>query len=214
MNTSSRREREKKARESEILAKAEELFLSKGFDNTSMDDLAKESQYTKRTIYKYFTSKEDLFYAVILRGYERLLAMIDSECSTGKTGFEKVKLACQAYYKFFCKFPELHSLMSLWTTVKAKGNGSDSPFRQKFMNFNQTMFQRLMSLFEDGKADGSICSDYDISELSYSSIFLITSFFHMFSHVGNTYTQNFNLDKERFVSFTINLLTDSFNGHK
>jgi AcrR family transcriptional regulator len=35
-----------------IIASAEELFCRQGYENTSMDDIAKASEYTKRTIYR------------------------------------------------------------------------------------------------------------------------------------------------------------------
>ncbi|MDV9971959.1 helix-turn-helix domain-containing protein [Clostridioides difficile] len=64
MSELSKRDKEKIQRENEIIDKAEKLFSLNGFDNTTMNELAKEVEYTKRTIYKYFSCKEDLFFAV------------------------------------------------------------------------------------------------------------------------------------------------------
>lgn len=78
-----RREREQLEREKLIITKAEELFCKHGFEKkVSMDDLAKESEFTKRTIYRYFTCKEDLFFAVALRGNQRLYDMIKKIVAT------------------------------------------------------------------------------------------------------------------------------------
>ncbi|WP_456278676.1 TetR/AcrR family transcriptional regulator [Bacillus sp. AK128] len=44
-----------------ILNSALELFLSNGFQNVSLDDVAKKCNVTKATIYYYFESKADLF---------------------------------------------------------------------------------------------------------------------------------------------------------
>ncbi|CAN5824313.1 hypothetical protein BH23THE1_BH23THE1_00440 [soil metagenome] len=48
-----------------IIAAAAALlsFSKKGFDKTRMDDIALESNVSKGTLYIYFKSKEDLFYA-------------------------------------------------------------------------------------------------------------------------------------------------------
>ena len=73
-NYLSRREREKKLRESEIVKAAEVIFFEKGFENASMDEIAKSSEFTKRTLYKYFINKEDLFFAVVHEGFETLYA--------------------------------------------------------------------------------------------------------------------------------------------
>ncbi len=41
-----------------IISKATDLFLKLGFKNVSMNDIASEMCISKKTIYKYFTSKE------------------------------------------------------------------------------------------------------------------------------------------------------------
>lgn len=47
-----------------IIAAALVSFSKKGYDKTRMDDIALESKVSKGTIYIYFKSKEDLFYAL------------------------------------------------------------------------------------------------------------------------------------------------------
>ena len=39
---------------------AEKLFMEKGINNTSMNDIARESGYSKATLYVYFKNKEEL----------------------------------------------------------------------------------------------------------------------------------------------------------
>ncbi|CAN5477285.1 TetR/AcrR family transcriptional regulator [soil metagenome] len=48
-----------------ILNYAREKFCSEGFYKTSMDELAKEMQISKKTIYKYYTSKENLVEEIV-----------------------------------------------------------------------------------------------------------------------------------------------------
>lgn len=49
-----------------IRAAATALFLSKGYDGTSMDDVAGLAEVSKPTVYKHFADKERLFYAIVL----------------------------------------------------------------------------------------------------------------------------------------------------
>ena len=51
-----------------ILAAAERLFAEKGIDKTTMDDIARESEYSKATLYVYFQSKEEIINAILLSG--------------------------------------------------------------------------------------------------------------------------------------------------
>lgn len=50
---------------SQIIDGARRVFISKGFDAASMNDITREAGVSKGTIYVYFSSKEDLFEALI-----------------------------------------------------------------------------------------------------------------------------------------------------
>ena len=54
-----------------ILAAAQRAFLASGFGAVSMDAIAREAGASKATIYAYFSSKEELFGAVVAREGER-----------------------------------------------------------------------------------------------------------------------------------------------
>lgn len=47
-----------------VLAAAVELFASKGFDGTSVQEIVQRAQVTKGAMYHYFTSKDDLLYEI------------------------------------------------------------------------------------------------------------------------------------------------------
>jgi TetR/AcrR family transcriptional repressor of mexJK operon len=54
-----------------ILAAAQRMFLASGFGAVSMDVIAREAGASKATLYAYFSSKEELFGAVVAREGER-----------------------------------------------------------------------------------------------------------------------------------------------
>lgn len=57
------REKKKKQTRSAILKAAQHLFSKKGYDNTSIDELAKQAGIGKGTIYSYFQAKSEIFLA-------------------------------------------------------------------------------------------------------------------------------------------------------
>jgi TetR/AcrR family transcriptional repressor of mexJK operon len=61
-NSESRSDRKRKA----LLLAATEVFLDKGYDGTSMDDVAAKAAVSKPTVYKYFSDKEQLFAEIVL----------------------------------------------------------------------------------------------------------------------------------------------------
>ncbi len=48
-----------------VLTAARRLFLDKGYDGTSMDDVAAEAGVSKPTVYRYFADKEQLFTEIV-----------------------------------------------------------------------------------------------------------------------------------------------------
>ena len=48
-----------------VLQSAEELFLTRGFNGTSMDEVAVHAGVSKQTVYKHFADKERLFSEVV-----------------------------------------------------------------------------------------------------------------------------------------------------
>lgn len=65
--------RRKEARPQELLAAALDLFVERGFAATRLDDVAKMAGVSKGTLYLYFTSKEELFKAVVRENVVPLL---------------------------------------------------------------------------------------------------------------------------------------------
>lgn len=55
----------KSERKKELLQIAYNMFLNKGYDNTSIDDIISEAKIAKGTYYYYFTSKEETLEEVI-----------------------------------------------------------------------------------------------------------------------------------------------------
>ena len=60
-----KRERRKEARPGELLAAALDLFVEKGYAATRVEEVAQRAGVSKGTLFLYFSSKEELFKAVV-----------------------------------------------------------------------------------------------------------------------------------------------------
>ena len=67
-----RMKRQRKIRRDVIIGEAEKAFIEKGYNDTTVDQIALDAGYTKASIYNYFDSKDDLFAAVLSKIYERM----------------------------------------------------------------------------------------------------------------------------------------------
>ena len=75
-------------KEEEVLGVAADYFLRHGYQGASINAMARESGISKESIYRYFSSKKDLFEAVIARElaqYQERLHSLDIE-------FESIEL--------------------------------------------------------------------------------------------------------------------------
>ena len=66
-----------------ILKKTGEAFLKFGFKSVTMDDIANELAISKKTIYKFFSNKQDLVDQTVSAMHEDCFHAIDGVCSLG-----------------------------------------------------------------------------------------------------------------------------------
>jgi TetR/AcrR family transcriptional regulator, mexJK operon transcriptional repressor len=70
------RRRQAEAKRAAILDAAEELFVSSGYELTSVDAIAARAGVSKRTVYDHFGDKESLFRSVLARVDDALVATV------------------------------------------------------------------------------------------------------------------------------------------
>ncbi len=106
MSIAERKEREKEQRRKDIIAAAEKLFFARGYDSVTMDDIAKQAELNKATLYLYFKDKESLYFTVVLRGVVILNEMVREREKNAKTGFDRLWEIGHAYVSFAKKYPD------------------------------------------------------------------------------------------------------------
>ncbi len=78
MGIADRKAREFKRREEDIIQAAFDLFAEHGIEFVTIDMIAEEAEVGKGTIYKHFSSKNDIFAVLIIRQGLELLEMLES----------------------------------------------------------------------------------------------------------------------------------------
>lgn len=83
-------------REAQLLAIARRLFARKGFDATSLRDIAEEAQITKAALYYYFPNKDALYERVVIESMASLLSEVQAAVARAATPTEKVRAFLRA----------------------------------------------------------------------------------------------------------------------
>ncbi len=110
MTISNRKERQKEELKAKILQTAKALFMERGYEETSIRNIAERIEYSPTTIYLYFKDKDDIFYAlhregfVLLNQYFRALGHVEDP-------FERLKAISKAYVTFALENGEFYDLM-------------------------------------------------------------------------------------------------------
>jgi len=212
MDNTSRREKEKLMREDEIISAAEKIFINTGFEKASMDEIASEAQFTRKTVYQHFMNKEDLYIAVVVRGFKQLLSSIHQEEKVGNNGFEKLRHMGFAYYQFYKIHPDTFRLMNLVGHIKSKEESSY--YHQEFNKVNNIITEEIVKVINEGKVDGSIRDDLDTIMIAHSAQFVMTGFFYELSISGKTFTEHFSINQKDFIDFILHLLFDAFEAKR
>lgn len=89
-----------------ILAAAERLFAEKGIDKTTMDDIARESEYSKATLYVYFQSKEEIINAILLSGLVLLQRKLQEAMEGASDWYSAYEGICNAVIRYYGERPE------------------------------------------------------------------------------------------------------------
>ncbi len=78
MGIQERKERERERRRQQIMVAAKRVFSAKGFNKTTMEDIAKEAELSPGTLYLYFKNKDELFASLSLRMLQFLIIRLES----------------------------------------------------------------------------------------------------------------------------------------
>ena len=136
---------------------ARQLFAKNGFENTTMNDIAISSGQGRRTLYTYFKSKEEVYYAVIESELERLSDKLDEVAAKKIRPQEKI---IELIYTHLSMIKE---------TVVRNGNLRAEFFRNIWMvekqrkNFDEDEIELFRKVYSEGKAEGEF--DIDNVEL-------------------------------------------------
>ena len=208
----SRQERERAQLIHTVTQRAEELFREYGYENTTLDALAMRSEYTKRTIYRYFISKEDLYFAVMLKGHSNLLEAIQTGIRGGRTGHDRIAMAYKASFDFFNENGWLFDLIAQLQAIKQKRDPGELPYFERYTECLDLIHKEIIALFVTAHDDKSIRTDVDPQRLGYSSTFILNGFFHMLRLYGDRFARRLDMDAEQFFGFTAKFLFQALEG--
>lgn len=150
MQKESRKVREFRRREQEILDTALQLFLSDGEDSVTVEMIAEAVGIGKGTIYKHFNSKAEIYLRLML-DYERDLAELFQSDNVAR---DREALS-RAYFEFRMSDPQRYRLFDRLEEKVVKTRQVPELVEQ-LHSIRTSNFQRLTSLIEGRIDEGKL----------------------------------------------------------
>lgn len=177
MTIADRKEREREERRMQILSAAEHLFFKCSYDQVSMEQIARDAELSKGTIFFYFKNKEALYLTIVLQGIRLFHQMVseaveeckgpalDRLCAMGLTGI-----------RFARQYPGYRSMILLFKSgrfILDEESGGDAMIAE-IIGHADALTESMEQIIRNGMEDGSIRNDMDPVELAIIMKMLIS----------------------------------------
>jgi AcrR family transcriptional regulator len=87
-------------RRGQLLAAASEVFVDRGYHAAGMDEIADRAGVSKPVLYQHFTSKLELYLAVLQRHADNLVSGVRQALRTTTDNRQRVRAAVDAFFDF------------------------------------------------------------------------------------------------------------------
>jgi len=189
----------------DIIDSAERLFFSKGYNNSTMDEIAKEAGFTKRTLYSYFTSKEEIYEKIKERGYLILNTLFLEGLDKEKNSSEILKIKAMGYS--FLKF-ERDYRGYFKSIFESEG------FMVECELLEKTTLEMLQNCIREGVKKGEITDKMDYVSISLILWSSLMGFVNTFSRKEKYIKDYFKKDIEEVIENGFDFILNSIKREK
>ncbi len=135
-----------KRRRKEIFEAALKVFAKKGFDKTTMDEIAELIHISKPALYLYFKSKDELFFAMVDDRLKDVGNRLNEITQMNITSIEKLKKLIASYIDFYREnldfFKIVHNIKSQIDIEER------TKFKKRFFNKYKNYTEKVSNLIQ------------------------------------------------------------------
>ncbi len=192
-----------------ILSVAEKLFLEKGVDKTTIDDIAKMADYSKSTIYVYFKSKDEIFDRIVLNSVKMFKLHVVESVDSKNTFLDKYYSLCWAVIAYRNQYPfyseHVIEKLEFMTHYPERNDVSIEIFQEC-----DALDKFLEDLWLYGVESGDLKEGFP----ALASVFYIWSSIYgvaKLSNIKKNYVKDYlNFEQKDFLAFSFNLIIQPF----
>ena len=188
-----------------IITAAKELFAAKGIEATSMDEISAKAEYSKSTVYVYFTGKDDIYYSIVSE-YMNLLYEGIADILAQNKGFKTRYFAiCNLLVSFY----EEHPMYSEYILGKISVDPADFeklPVLKNIFETGEKINGLMVTLLQEDLEGGA--NDKNIRPVPAGLVFWssISSIITFSANKEQYFKEHLSMSREDFLKFGFNLL--------
>ena len=183
-----------------ILKSAERLFSEKGFEAATIEEISRASEYSRRTIYAYFQSKEDIRRGIVIWGLSELKGDIEAALSREKSYDAQCRDIFFAMGSFFEKYP-----MAAMDIDSFKPQETDlsslSPSVKEIFALGTEINELMSSFIRRGMENGYVRKGIDPVLTAYILWSEASGFFGLLQSKGRLMETQFSMTREELCEY-------------
>ncbi|UCE25201.1 MAG: TetR/AcrR family transcriptional regulator [Candidatus Zixiibacteriota bacterium] len=173
-----RKQMEVESRRHYVVDAARKVFAQKGVENTSMEDIARAADYTRRTIYAYFKSHDEICLLVLLEDQAVRWELQKQAISNVEGGIAKLRAWADSLYRFVRTHPHYAHLDSYWDFRGLNAKLISPHLFARFEKQNSELADGLREIFRLGITDGSMRPDLQVDMCISQFLYSLRSIIH------------------------------------
>ena len=192
----------------QIMKAAEKLFSEKGYVQTTIDDISKASEYSRRTIYAYYENKDDILHHIIEKGLQTLKVDIENAVNRDDDFVGKYKAICMAMSKYQREYPHFVDYVNRANSANFDFSGISDTVKNILL-LGTEINTVLASFIETGKKNGIVRKDIVPMLTVYVLWSSITSLLTLTDKQGQFICNQFSISENEFLDYGFKQLINS-----
>jgi AcrR family transcriptional regulator len=157
-------------RRDQILSAAHGVFASRGFKTSTVGDIAEAAGIAKGTLYLYFKSKDEIYWAALNRGLDELHALTNAALERASHPREKLRAFIETKVRFFDEDREFFSIyFAEFGNVSPHHVPAQKAFVRRYMEQVELLDRTLHEAAAAGMVRASVLNGLGFSVLALTA---------------------------------------------
>lgn len=215
MGVKERKEKEKQQRIDLILKAAEKVFSIKGMENATVNDVAAVAELGKGTLYLYFTSKDDILFALTHQAIEELYKEFQKAIAKPKKGMEKLRALGGAYMDFCRKHPLKYQLINFYRVQPMTPEDEKQvPNLMQCHAESEKLFGLMIAVITQGMEDKTISKHIDPFQAALVLWGTTTGIYQLIHTMGDHLQHDHQVSPKKLTDLYFDMIEQSLKNFK